>query len=189
MNYQNQSILSTQDLYNMGKSKYLISKMIKNEQLSRIAYGKYIFNTTEQSDYLQYLGACSKAVFSYSTALYLLGYSDRIPSRYDITVPYGYNQRPIMKLENYQLHFAKEEMYQQGVISVDDSFGNQVSCYEIEKVLVEILKHPEKCDKDIFINALKQYLKTTTNNIYKLMKYSKAYKVDGKLRTYMEVLL
>ena len=40
-----------------------------------------------------------RGIYSHDTALYLLGYSDRIPAKYTMTFPKGYNA-PSLKQEN-----------------------------------------------------------------------------------------
>jgi hypothetical protein len=128
-------------------------------------------------------------VYSYETALFLLGYSDRIPFIYDITVPNGYNNRPLKGLNNINLHYKKMEIYKLGITSVLEPEGNLVPCYEIERVLIEIIANSDKCEKDIFISALKLYLRSDMVNLNKMQFYALQFKVEETTRNYLEFLL
>ena len=70
--------------------------------------------------------------FSYGTALYLWGLSDRTPHLYDITVPRGQNIT-ILKRDNPNLrsHYLPRDLYEIGITQTHSPQGAEVS-YMIE---------------------------------------------------------
>ena len=66
-------------------------------KLERISRGIYTIADGVADKYALLQVRCSKAVFSYGPALYLLGMSDRVPHVMDMTVGQGANVRTVTK--------------------------------------------------------------------------------------------
>ena len=128
-----------------------------------------------------------KGVFSNGTALYLLGFSDRTPSRYDMTFPASYNTSSVKN--EVVAHRVKKELYEQDIISVKTPFGNSVNVYCIEHTLCDILQERYCMDIQIVTDAYKKYARYKDKNLNQLMEFSKVARVKEKVRRYMEVLL
>ncbi|MDO4793576.1 MAG: transcriptional regulator, partial [Filifactor alocis] len=130
-----------------------------------------------------------KVVFSFHTALFLLGLSDRAPVFFHISVPQGYNVGHIKKrTENIKAHYVKKENFDLGIISVRTSFGNEVRCYDMERTICDIVSERNIIDKQIFVDAITGYFKNRAKNTRNLIKYSRILGVEGEIRKYMEVL-
>lgn len=99
-------IYSTSDLKKLGLTKYKIKQMIDREELYRIAYGKYSKIDVEHDEFYRIQAICSKGLVTGMSALYLLGYSDRVSAKIEMLVHYGYNKRPLKNESNAYLEIS-----------------------------------------------------------------------------------
>ena len=130
----------------------------------------------------------TKAIFSYGTALYLWGLSDRTPHRLDITIPQGTNISRL-KRDNPTLrcHYVQPEIYDMGITEIKSPQGAVVRLYDKERCICDLIRDKDKVDIQIYTQAIKDYFNTKADR-RKLLKYSKVLGVEDKVRTYMEVL-
>ena len=71
--------------------------------------------------------------------LHLLGYSDRIPVKYTMTFPKGYNASSL-KQENLIVKRVVPENYEFGRIEIASPSGNPIRVYDLERTLCDILR-------------------------------------------------
>ena len=128
-----------------------------------------------------------KGVFSHSTALYLHGYSDRVPLRFHMTFPTKYNS-PSLKKANVDVSRVKNDNYELGITELITPAGNQVVAYDLERSLCDVLRGSGD-DIQVVQYAMKKYASSRQRDINKLMRYAKQLHVEPKIRRYMEVLL
>ena len=129
-----------------------------------------------------------KAIFSYGTALYLWGLSDRTPHIFDITVPRGTNISRLKRdNQNIRCHYVQLDVYELGIAEIQSPQGGMVRLYDKERCICDLIRDKEKMDIQIYTQAIKDYFKTKVDH-RKLLKYSKIFGVEEKVRTYMEVL-
>lgn len=87
---QNQGIIQIADIVAEGISKQYAIQYLQDRNCERVAKGVYLAPDAWQDDLyiisLQY----KKIVYSYDTALYLLGLSEREPICFTVTIPRGY---------------------------------------------------------------------------------------------------
>lgn len=127
----------------------------------------------------------SKAVFSHETACYLLDMADREPLYYSVTLPHGYKADYLTK-QGIKVYTSVESRYSIGITAVTTPNGHTVKCYDPERTICDLFKnHVDLQDKQ---TAVKEYLKKY-KNIPKLMQYAAIFKVDGKMKQYLEGLL
>ncbi len=80
-------------------------------------------------EYYNLLFSVSNAVFSYGSALYLLGLSEKVPLYYDVSVPYGFNVKSIRINKKIKLHYVKRELFDLGKIKIKSPQGQIIICY------------------------------------------------------------
>lgn len=182
---QNQGIIQIADIVAEGISKQYAIKYLQNRNYERVAKGIYLAPDAWQDDLyiisLQY----KKIVYSYDTALYLLGLSEREPSCFTVTVPRGYKvdykgMSPLKKVT------VVEERYFLGMDTTVTPYGHIVPCYNAERTLCDIFRTDTEIQEKQF--AVKEYL-NGKKNLPRLMEYAKRLHVEKKIRPYMEALL
>lgn len=129
----------------------------------------------------------SGEMYRFGRSLYLLGYSDRIPVKYTMTFPKGYNASSL-KQENLIVKRVVPENYEFGRIEIESPSGNPIRVYDLERTLCDILRGSGS-DVQIVGEAMKRYAASKDKNIHKLMQYADQLRVKPKVLRYMEVLL
>lgn len=181
----NEGIIKLKDIMELGISKQHCLYFLKKNQYERIAKGLYISPELWVDDLYVLSYKYSKAVFSHETACYLLDMADREPSVYSVTLPYGYKVDVLTK-QGIKVYTSIESRYQIGIIEVTTPNGHLVHCYDPERTLCDIFRIDiDPQDKQV---AVKEYLKKY-KNISKLMQYAEIFRVDSKIKAYLEGLL
>ena len=173
----------------IGIKRHILASLVQKGELERIKNGVYKKKDAVDDDYATISLKNEQVVFSFHTALYLLGFSDRIPNVFHITVPQGYNAEHIKrKFLNIKVHYVKRDCFNLGLIKTKTPLGSTVKCYNMERCICDIVLKRKSIDKQIFINALTGYFKSKDKNTRNLIKYSRILGIEEEIRKYMEVL-
>lgn len=130
----------------------------------------------------------TRGIYSHETALSLWDMTDIIPMEYLMTFPRGYNN-PNLKSLGVKIKFTPEEHYEIGKTTIKTTFGNDVIVYDRERTLCDLFHTRHKADKSVVLDAIKRYTQSDDTDYQKLMRYAKLFKVDDKIRPYLEVLI
>lgn len=185
---KNNGFIKTAQVEQLGISRPMLRKYTESGKLEQVCKGLYIL-TSDMADEYALLQARSKfAVFSYGTALFLWGLSDRTPHTYDITVPRGTNVS-LLKRDNPNLrcHYVQPDVYEIGISETISPQGATVRLYDKERCICDLIRDKDQIDMQLYSQAIKDYFKTKPSN-RKLLKYGKLFGIEEKIRTYMEVL-
>ncbi|MFA5290650.1 MAG: abortive phage infection protein [Candidatus Izemoplasmatales bacterium] len=129
-----------------------------------------------------------RMIYSHETALYLHGLTDRDPIQYAVTLPTGYNTSQI-KQTDLVTHTIKSSLFELGKITMKTEFGNDITVYDKERTICDIIRSRSRIEKQIFNDGLKRYLNDTSKDLNKLHKYAKQMSIETILRNYMEILI
>ena len=162
--------------------------MVKVGELERVSRGIYITPDVWEDRLLIYQLKRTKMIYSHQTALYLHDLTDRDPLNYVVTVPQGYNPSKL-KEEGFMIHTTKKEWFELGLCTKKTTFGNEVKTYDMERTICDILRDRNNQDPTIVSDALKRYFIRKDKDLYRLMKYAKALRIETVLRPYSELLL
>lgn len=185
---KNNGFIKTAQVEQLGISRPMLRKYTKAGKLEQVCKGLYILANDIADEYALLQARSKYAVFSYGTALYLWGLSDRTPHTYDITVPRGTNVS-LLKRDNPNLHchYVQPDIYDIGISETDSPQGATVRLYDKERCICDLIRDKNRVDMQLYSQAIKDYFKTKPNN-RKLLKYGKTFGIEEKIRTYMEVL-
>lgn len=186
--FRSNEYLTTKDAEQIGISRYLLSRYVKEGKLNRVSRGIYSLPNQFNDEY-ELIQKRNKLIFSYGTALYFHGLSDRVPNVINVSVPQGYNVAHIKQDSiQFKFHYVKQELFDFGIIQVKSPQGGLIRIYDKERCICEIIKQYKKIDLQLFQTAIKEYFKLKDKNLRKLLKYSKVFKVEENVRKYIEVL-
>lgn len=178
-------VIKVKDIVNQGISKQYCLEFLKKNEYERIAKGLYISPELWGDDFYVLSYKYSKAIFSHETALYLLNMADREPIVYSVTLPHGYKVDALTK-QGIKTYTSIESRYNIGIIEVTTPNGHLVRCYDPERTICDIFRiNIDPQDKQV---AMKEYLKKY-KNISRLMQYAEIFKVNEKIKLYLEGLL
>lgn len=188
LSIQNNGILKTSDAIELGISKQYFHEFVTKNGYKMLSRGVYLAPNSWEDGMYSLQNRYTKAIFSYETALYLLGLSEREPLQYEVTVPQGYNATKI-KQQNVNVYTVKPEWYNIGIIEYFTPMNNTIKTYSAERTLCDIFKGTCKIEIQAKQYAVKEYLRRNNKNIPLLMEYAKTLKVEKQLKQYLEVLL
>lgn len=181
--------IRTAQVEEAGLSRMHLGQYVNAGRLERIAKGLYVPIDGETDEYALLQARSSKAVYSYGTALFFWGLSDRTPHVLDLTVPQGTNMTKI-KRDNpdVRIHYVMPEIYGLGLAATKSPQGGTISLYDKERCICDLIRAKAQMDLQLYTQALKDYFKNHTNS-RKLLKYGKQLGIEEQIRTYMEVLM
>lgn len=172
----------------LGISKAYLQQYVADNALERVAHGLYKSPDVWTDDLYILALRNEKAVCSFDTALMLHGLTEREPADVYVTVPRKYNASHL-RSKGIIVYQVKEEWVDLGRTIAKTTYGNEVSVYDMERTICDILRVKDKKDPQMFAYAIKEYAKSANKNLPRLMKYAKEFGVEAELRQYMEVLL
>ena len=171
-----------------GISKAMLYKLCKEEKIHRIVKGQYILPDDMQDELLSISKRSDKIIFSHETALFLHGISDRTPFEHTITAPSGCIPSSAIKSE-CKVYYIKPELFELGKTTLKTPAGNDVTAYDLERTVCDVIRSRNKLGTETFLAALKLYAASTKKDLNKLNSYEKQLRVAKVLRQYLEVLL
>ena len=183
-------VISSKALEEAGFNRMNIYNLKLEGILNKESHGYYTLAENQPDEYTIIQKRSDKLIYSHATALFLHGLSDKAPLLLDITVPQGDNISRIKKdYQNTRFHYCKKELWDIGIEKVKTPLGYDVRVYDKERCICDIIKDKEYIDVQIFSMALRNYFSDKVCDTKKIIKYSKTFNVEEKVRNYMEVLL
>lgn len=185
---ENNGVVTTADITGRGILRGNIKTLLNSGKLERTARGVYILPEIWEDEFVNLQARFRKGIFSHETALFLLDLTDRTPNRFDMTFPETYNLTNVKKEQIIALT-VKKEWYEEGILQVRSPGGNNIKVYNMERTLCDILRKRSGVDAGIIVEAFKRYAVRSDKNIPLLSEYAKKFRVEEKVRRYLEVLL
>ena len=129
------------------------------------------------------------AVLCMETALFYYGYSDRNPAEWNIAIDKNVS-RERTKID---YPFIKAYRIESDLLTIGETKGEidsiQVSIYDRDRTICDVLKNMNRMDKEIFNKAIQNYVKDPKKNIPNLMVYAKELRVQKRVQDLIGVWL
>jgi len=74
-------------------------------------------------------------------------------------------------------------------VTITSPFGREISVYDKERTILDIIKDKERIDVQVFSEVIKSYFANKEKNLLKLSKYAIMMNMEYALKQYSEVLL
>jgi predicted transcriptional regulator of viral defense system len=185
---KNGGIITVRQGANAGVPHTEFLNGIKSGELERVSRGVYMA-ASELGDMMYAVQLRRpKMIFSHDSALYLHDLTDRYPLSHTVTLPTGYNTKPLID-EGFTTFSVKRALYVQDIVQLQSPLGHTVNAYGLERTIVDCVRSRSRMEAEIVTTAIKRYVKRTDKNINKLMDIAEQFDVAKPIRTYMEVLL
>ena len=161
---------------------------VSKYSLNRVGRGLYKSDDAWEDELYAISILNQRVCFSHETALFLNDLMEREPFEITVSAPRGYNASHLRKrkIRVFQLH---KEQYLIGKTSLETPMGHKVTAYDKERAICDLLANKAHTDIQIFQTAFKLYIERTDKNIPLLMRYARAFNLEGEMRKYLEVLL
>ena len=187
LSHADNGVVTSKAVTEQGIHRSILCEMVKSGELIQCSRGIYILADEWEDEFYILQKKYKRGIFSHSTSLYLLGYSERVPITFHMTFPTKYNSASL-KQENVTVTRVNDLNYELGTTTVTTPAGNQVRIYDLERSLCDMLRGSSE-DIQTIQYAMKKYAASKQRDINKLMRYAKQLHVEPKVRRYMEVLL
>ncbi len=181
-------ILSTKEMEEAGIPRQMLPELIKRGKLEKIRHGTYISPEVQADEMYGIQLRSDKIVFSNETALNVHDLTDRDPLVYTVTVPRGYGTGRLRD-SGISVVTVMPDKFSIGVTKAKTIHGREISVYDLERTICDIIKARGKMDKDTYYNALRRYAASNRKDINKLMDYAKRLNLYKQVREEMEGFL
>lgn len=185
---KNNNMITTSQVISLGYSKQLLTNYVKKGLLERCRQGIYMLPDAVHDDMYTLMLRSDRIVFSHDTALFLNGLSERTPFMHTVTLPSN-SALPSSLKDECNCFYVKPELHEVGIIEKCTTFGNTVRCYNIERTICDFLRCRKRCDEEMVISAIKNYVKYDGKDLNVLSVYATKFKVAKELKKYLGVLL
>ena len=186
---ENNGIITTKEVINLGIHKDVLKELTIKKELEKITNGLYALPSENIDEYLYFSYRIPKGIFSHETAAYLQGLSTRIPLIYVMTVKVGDNVSRVKSVrDNIIFKYVKKDYYDIGKINMVSPFGREISVYDKERTILDIIKDKDRIDVQVFSEVIKSYFASKEKNLLKLSKYAIMMNMEYALKQYSEML-
>jgi|GEM_PF-78418 len=182
---KNNGVVLTRQVTEKKIPRTVLINMVNEKSLFPIQRGIYVTADGYVDDFYLLQARFPKGIFSHETALYLQGYSDRVPILPIMTFKYGTSTtrmkgeiRPVIVSADFEL----------GKIEIEKN-SSKLVLYDVERTLVDMLKPRYDTDFEQFIPALKLYATSKDKDINKLFTYAQHFGIASEMQKYIGGLL
>lgn len=184
----NNNMITTTQVIDLGFTRALLSRYVKEGLLERERQGVYILADSIHDDMYTLMLRTDKIIFSHDTALFLNGLSERTPFTHSVTIPSNTKLSNILQ-DECVCYYIKPELHQVGMIFRKTTLGNEVRCYNAERTICDLLRSRNRLDEETVISAIKNYAVSADKDLNLLAIYAPQFGVEKILKRYMQVLL
>lgn len=181
-------MLLTKNAIQGGIKKDEFYRFIAANHFEKAAHGIYLSPEAWEDESFVLHQRCSQAVFSHDEALFYHGLTDREPMQQTLTIYSGYNTQKL-KESGIKVFTVKKELLNVGKIIVENSYGHKIPVYDLERTICDLMRSRRYFEIQDFQTAIKTYVKRPDKDLNKLMTYAPLFRVEKRIRQYMEVLL
>lgn len=185
---QNNGIVSSGEATAAGIARRELSEAVERGKLIRIARGVYALPDAWEDEFALAQHRFARGIFSHETALYLHGFTDRVPDAMTMTFPRGYNTRNARDA-GIDARTVTTGLYPAGTAEARTPYGNAVSAYCPERAICDLFRSTSSPDLQLAIPSIRAYLSSEERNTVRLMEYARLMKVEAKVRPYVEAML
>lgn len=184
---KNGGVMTSKQLTDKGIARIYLSKMCKEGLIEKVDRGIYATKDYIYDEYYIFQLKYSKTIFSYNTALYLNGMSERTPINMDITVYTEYNPHRFKNFVN--VHKVNKNFFDLGITEKISPQGMKVRVYNLERTICDIIKDKDCMDIELRNKAIKKCINNKDFNANLMFEYAKKMKMYDKVKNFMEAIV
>lgn len=185
---KNNGYIQTSDVLKHDISKQYFYSFVKQNGLKKVANGLYMSEDAWPDEMYVLQVRYPSLIFSHESAAYLMNIAEREPLPFSITLKAGASSS-LLNREGLNVYKVKGELFEIGLINVSSPASHQLRCYNLERTICDMIRNKKNIEIQDFQAAIKGYIQSKEKNINQLMRYSKAFSIEKKVREYLEVLL
>lgn len=186
---QNDGIVHHHQVIKAGLRSTLLSQWVKEDKIERIQVGVYRSKDAElveKETLIELSLRIPRGVICLHSALEFHNLSTVVPSAVQIAIP-NHSRAPKIDYPPVDYFYYSDAQYSYGIETHEFS-GRKIKVHSKEKALVDSFYQRKKLGVDVFLEALKDYLREQTRNIIKLTDLAKKRRVYNTIKPYLEAL-
>lgn len=183
---ENNGIITANQASENSIPSWYLSDLVRKGKLDRISRGIYITAGGDYDDYYFFQLKNSRCIYSFSSALYLHGLTDRIPFKKEVTVYKGYNGKHIT--DGTIVHYINKSIYDIGRTECETVFGNKVISYDKERTICDLISYRKNIDVEVFSKAVKTFASDPDRDYKKLRGYAREMNIQSKIDEILELI-
>lgn len=186
---KNGGVLKTSELNELGLSSRQIKRLLEDKVISKIKHGFYELTESTPREEVIIARTFPEAIFFLESALMHYSYTDRIPSAWQISVNrYSKTTKYNIDYPFIEPYYLEPKYIEIGVntISID---GVKIRIYDRDRTICDVLRYEKKLEGEVFINAIKNYIKDPKKNVRNLFEYAEIFNIKNKVQTYIGMWL
>ncbi len=179
-------LISTRYCEENGIPRVYLSRLVKEDVLENVSRGLYRTKYGDFDELYFFQHRYKKAIYSYETALYLMGITDKFVVDIDVSVPSNYKFNE--PRDDVTIHYVKKDLWDLGVKEVKTMFGNIVKVYGYERCLCDFIKDKDNMDKEVYVNLIRSYKSVKDKNLNLIYDIASKMRILANVREILEVL-
>lgn len=185
---QNNGIITTKQIEEIGISRVHIKQFIENGIIERVKKGIYISSDMLEDEFYIFQLKNKNAIFSYNTAMYLFKATEKTPDKIDVTVYSGYNVQRFPN--NMRVHYVKKDLLDLGIVMINSPSGFKVKVYNMERTICDIIKNRNTgIDKEQTNKFIRNMIVHNQVDLNEMWEYAKKLKCTKQLEKVMEWII
>lgn len=182
---RNNNSITTGQFEALGVRRNEIKYYIEANIVKRCARGVYISPKVESDEFYNYQLKHNNTIFSYDSALYLLGFNKEKSNKIHITTYRGNN--PVENDDIY-VHWVSKNKLNLGVILSKTKNGNIVKTYNLERCICDIIKNGDIYSSKERKEILFRYFSDPNRNYKLLTRYANIFKINSRIDAIMSLI-
>ncbi len=179
-------LITTSYLEENNIPRVYLSRLVKEGFLKKVSRGLYRTKNADFDELYFFQYRYKKAIYSYETALYLLGITDRFIVDINVTVPSSYKfNKPINSIN---IHYVKNDWWDLGIKEVRTMFGNIVRVYCYERCICDFIRDRDNMDKEVYVKLIRSYPSYKDRDNHLLYEIANKMKILPKVIEIMELV-
>jgi len=180
----NGNVLTLKQALEEGMTRVTIENLYKNSDIDKLGHGLYGLKDELIDEFYLFQLQYPKTIFSNNTSLFFQNKTERIPTKMDITIYSGYNDKKFRDFVN--VHRCKKELLDMGATEICTPQGQIVKAYNLERTLCDIIKNPKFIDSEVVSKAIKMCIKDKKFDANLMWEYAEKMHIYKKVKIYME---
>ncbi len=175
-------VIKLVDFTSEGFHNTILNKLIAEGYIEKIKTGYYEWVDSEFiSDAVVIRKLFPEAVVCMESALYLYGYTERIPLAWQLAVSKN-NNKSKYRISYPPMHFYFIIDAYMNLGKTEVMFeGHLMTVFNRERTVCDIMRYEKKMDKEVFNYAVKAYVRDPKNDISRLMDYAEKMNIKRKV--------
>lgn len=176
-------VLKTAELKSLGLSSRQIKKLVEEGEVSKIKQGYYELAGEVNPEEIIIARLFPNAILFLESALLQYGYTDRIPTAWQIAVDRNSEKSQYDIAYPLLQPFYQEPKFLSIGVATYEIQGVEVKIFDRDRTICDLLRYEKKLEREVFSNAIMRYIKDPKKNVRHLAEYAEALNITKKMQS------